>query len=505
MAWFAYSGLTDTDVDIGVKAWNIELTRNNQKETNDIVVSFKDIHPGMDTVSETVEIKNLGDSDASINYSIVSAKILADPKDNFIVNSSTISQYVEDMLSHNYPFHINISLSNDTIIAKTGESNFKVSVSWPLDSGNDEEDSYWGTQASNYKDGSPIQIVINITAEQYIEEESTGDINYQIGKTMLYDVNSNTTCSTLSSSCLENQIIGMVAKRKNLFNKVNPTFSDNLYIPPTIDQTYTFGTDSNSLPLVIINCKPNTTYTISQAVSTSTAKILRVASSTELPVVNGSITEKAGLTEYDGNPLTITTGTNDKYLSLQYYSLNASEEVLTQLRAGLQIEEGATATNYESYETIYKTISLLPSLDNEFSSSTFANYNSTFNSITGDWNVNKRSLVVNDILNLVSGDIINSVLVRPELSDSIIGNLKYGDRINTELNNAIISNGYYSFLNQNYDYLVSSSCYWTNSTYDTDRAFAIIKNDESTSKIYGNSKTNSCKIIPVIEFTVKNN
>lgn len=221
LAWFAYSGLSTMTTEASVKAWYIELERNGSAVSNDIVISLDEIYPGMDPINEVVKIKNLGDSDAQVKYSIVSARILGNPIDNYVVDETTTSEYVEDKLSHDYPFNININLSKGYALSKIGESNFEVSVSWPLDSGNDTFDSEWGSAAyqfqqseQNLKNENPsyqvkpcIQFVISVTAEQYIESDISSDVRYNLGDEILYDVNNNTVCDTLSSTCLKTHVI----------------------------------------------------------------------------------------------------------------------------------------------------------------------------------------------------------------------------------------------------------------------------------------------------------
>ncbi len=151
LAWFAYSGLSNVATEIGVKAWYIELEKNGKSISNDIVISLSEIYPGMDVVNEVVNIKNMGDSDAELNYKIVSARILDNEKDNYVIDDSKVSSdYVEDKLSHEYPFHINVSLSKNYILAKGEDSDFEVSISWPLDSGSDTLDSLWGNEAYKF-------------------------------------------------------------------------------------------------------------------------------------------------------------------------------------------------------------------------------------------------------------------------------------------------------------------------------------------------------------------
>ena len=88
------------------------------------------------------------------------------------------------------------------------------------------------------------------------------------------------------------------------------------------------------------------------------------------------------------------------------------------------------------------------------------------------------------------------------LSDKIIGNLGYGNRLNTELNKLIDDSGYYKFMDNRFPYLVSSSCYWTNSKYDDTHTFAFDKIDAYTSKLYNRANDlidEKCKVVPVIK------
>lgn len=374
LAWFAYSGLTDVSTEIGVKAWYIELEKDGEKVSNDIVISLSQIYPGMDTVNETINIKNLGDSDAQLKYSIVSARLLDNSEDSYTVDDTTTSEYVEDVLSHNYPFHINMNMTKNYAIAKTGESSFTVSVSWPLDSDDDTLDTLWGTEAynfekneeelknqdSNYQIKPSIKIVIKVTAEQYVESEESSDMNYNLGDSILYDVVNNVTCTEISSTCLKTYVID----------------------------------------------------------------------------------------------------TNNK--------LGDS------------------------------TITLLPDPTVTYISSTYSDYSTNMSSIISGWTVTTRPLQVEDIMKIISLDITNTNLVRSGVSDSVLGYIQYGNRINAELNKIILADGYYKVLSSKFSMLTSNNCYWTNSTYNVDKTFAYKILDDTNSKLYGESNTNSCNIIPVI-------
>lgn len=367
LAWFAYSGIASVDTEIDVKAWYIEFQKDNTAVTNNIVISLSDIYPGMDTVSEKVDINNMGDSDAEISYKIESARIL----DEDLVGLDHLA--LEDKLSHDYPFHLNINLSNNYATAKDGHSQIEVSVSWPLDFDNDEVDSEWGNKAfafqksendkfnldPNYQIRSSLKVVISVKAEQYMNSNESPDLNYGLGQVVLYDVVNNKVCNELGGTCIKTYVI-----------------------------------DNNN---------------------------------------------KVG----------------------------------------------------------DKSVTLLPDLFDSYKSGTYDEYTSLFNSLASEWKVNLRPLKVEDVLKIVSNDVTNSVLVRDGLSNDIIGHLKYNDRINTELNKAISYNGYYTFMNSRFNYLMTSRCYWLNNEYN-DGAFALVKVDNDTSKIYKEDRSNSCNIVPVI-------
>lgn len=374
LAWFAYSGIAKVGTQVDVKAWYVEFQKGSQTVSNDVVISLDDIYPGMTPSTESITIKNLGDSNAQLKYKIVSARILDDSADNYVSSETVESTYIEDAISHNYPFHIDVNLSKNYAEAKTGESTFNVSVSWPLDSDNNAQDSLWGQKAytfqnseqtklaadSSYQVQPSLKVIISVTAEQYVEESTSVDPKYQMGNLILYDVVSNHTCTELSTTCLKTHVID-----------INNTLGDT-------------------------------------------------------------------------------------------------------------------------------TVSLLPDVYTSYASGTYDNYTSLLTSATTSWAANKRALTVNDILNIISSDVSNSVLVRSNISDSVIGYLKYGTRIDTELTKAINYSGYYKFKNTSFTYLPSTNCYWTSTSYNTANAFAVKKIDDDYAEVYGETKTNTCNVVPVI-------
>lgn len=235
-AWFAYSGLRKVSTEVDVKAWYIELSKSGEVVTNDIVITLDDVYPGMETVDELVNIENKGDSDAKLSYKIVSARILDSSISGEALENN---EFLSDSLSHDYPFHVNIDLSKNYIASGGDSSTFEVSVSWPLDSGNDNLDSLWGTNAytfqqneqrrliqdPNYEVRPAVQIVISIVAEQFVDTNTSSDMRYTLGDTILYDVLLNRRCQSVSSTCLSTTVIDV----NNTLGDVNVTLLPSLY------------------------------------------------------------------------------------------------------------------------------------------------------------------------------------------------------------------------------------------------------------------------------------
>lgn len=215
LAWFAYSGLATVDTVINVKAWQIEFKKGENKQDSLINVTLNDVSPGMQVKSEVININNLGDDDAAIDYEIKSARIF----DNVITASS--QEELEDILSHNYPFKINMSLSDRHANAHDGTGEFTVSVSWPLDSGDDKSDSDWGKKAydfnkaeidkqkadNTYQIRPSISIAISLKAEQYLSSADNADPEFKLGTIVLYDYKNNVKCTAVSTTCIKSYVI----------------------------------------------------------------------------------------------------------------------------------------------------------------------------------------------------------------------------------------------------------------------------------------------------------
>lgn len=372
-AWFAYSARSSLNTEVGVRSWYLELEKDGGVVSNSVDVYFDDLHPGMESVVETVKITNKGDSVADLNYSIKSARIL---DEEFILSDTVSSDYIEDVISNNYPFKIDMSLSKEFVHAGEDVAYYNIVVSWPMDSGNNELDGLWGSRAykfleeetnkknndSNYEIRHSIDLSLSLSAEQYIGNDIDEDVDFPVGKTILFNPSSNSVCNKVSTNCLITHVV-------DFENKVGDTHV-NLLIDTTSD---------------------------------------------------------------------------------------------------------------------YRVVN-------------FNGYNNALLGIKSLWSdsINIGGLSAINVLKHISEDVVNSKLVAPNLSDMIIGESNYLNRADEKLKSLPLLNGHYEFSNLSFDYLNSSNCYWTNTEYDSNRAYAVKRVDSNISKLYPEDKNTLCSIVPTI-------
>lgn len=211
LAWFAYTGFASGNVNVDIKAWYIEFNGKSEAN-NEIIIPLTNLYPGMDTVIESVNIKNKGDSDAKLSYEIESVRILDDELD-----TSVDQNILRDTLSNGYPFSIDVALSREYIDGGGGESSIDLSVSWPLDSGDNDWDSSWGIKTYDFQDNeakkealdpsyqarSSVKVVINLIAEQNIDK-----FTYNTGNMILFDPELNQRCDVIGeNSCYRTNLI----------------------------------------------------------------------------------------------------------------------------------------------------------------------------------------------------------------------------------------------------------------------------------------------------------
>ncbi len=373
-AWFGYTGRTSTDAEIDVKAWYIELEHDGAIITNEINVSFDSLVPGMDPLTESITVNNLGDADALLKHSLVSARILDKPEDIYnAAGDSEKAKEIEDALAHNYPFRIDIVVSDKVVEAKTGVSTFDITISWPLDSGDNEADTYWGNQAYYYKQQElakqqadptyeiipAVELQIDFIAEQSIGSGDELQVEYLPGTELLIDPTRNQPCTNTSVS----------------------------------------------------NC----------------------------------------------------------YTSYVYDSYNTHEDT---------------------------TVALIPSFGEGFSLTPFNNLQGFVDNKASSWAIDYKVITGEDYLKLIATQY-ETYLKRPGLSDVTVGNIEYGTRATTELQEGITGEGTYVFDSTVFDYLTQGTCYWTNTSISDTHAYAI-KTVAGQTTMYPELKTTSCLAVPIM-------
>ena len=308
LAWFAYSGLATAKTEVGVKAWYIEFEKDNEPVSNNIIISLEDIYPGMEPKKEEVTIKNMGDVDTKLKYSINKARILDSNEDYYELSNNMDSNYIEDVLSHNYPFHIDINLSTLYIDSKE-DAKFEVSVTWPLDSGNNALDSLWGNKAYQYSQTQEelepnerepaIEVTINVTAEQAIDDLDSVDTHFLLGKKIKFDTSTGETCTT-GNTCIDTYVI-------DTFNVVEDEYVNLL---PTTDLGNGTFQDYQSI-------NPNWHTDFNLLTATDILKVISLDIDESLVKINGISDSVIGriLTNTRANSIINNVVTNNGYFS----------------------------------------------------------------------------------------------------------------------------------------------------------------------------------------------
>ena len=162
-AWFIYTTKVDNRIDVHVKSWNVVFQADDEQVTSNIEVEISDVYPGMDDYEYNVTAYNMSEVPASLTYQLLEANILgteyitvegrADRHEQPNVNDLT-SELLIERLQYDYPFIISFSVTNDVLEAESGEEDYTLSITWPFEQSNDEEDTRWGMMAASYMESS---------------------------------------------------------------------------------------------------------------------------------------------------------------------------------------------------------------------------------------------------------------------------------------------------------------------------------------------------------------
>lgn len=162
-AWFIYSNKVSNSITTGVRSWKITFDQDGQTLEQNVEFNFDDIYPGVNNQEKSIDITNNGEMKAYITYKLESIQIF----DEIYTIDNYSSLELENILKKNYPFKI--VFSNDDEINIGDTASFKVSLSWPFESGDDEKDTYYGKKSFEFKQNSmeeQIKIKVKIKASQ---------------------------------------------------------------------------------------------------------------------------------------------------------------------------------------------------------------------------------------------------------------------------------------------------------------------------------------------------
>ena len=180
-AWFIYVNNVSNRLDVHVRAWKVDFEDDGQvvEEVN-VVVS--NAYPGMADFEKSVIAHNYSDLSATANYKILYANIMGteiysqEGKADAgltVLGTEPTSEDLEEMLIYDYPFSFGFNLSSTSLQALTGTSTYTVSLEWPYESGDDEEDTYWGVRAYDYIEDNPGEPCIELKIKVYVIQDNS--------------------------------------------------------------------------------------------------------------------------------------------------------------------------------------------------------------------------------------------------------------------------------------------------------------------------------------------
>ncbi len=134
--------------------------------------------------------------------------------------------------------------------------------------------------------------------------------------------------------------IQIVETGKNLFNKDDDTNKIEGFINGSTKKLVKY----NATKSAYVNILPNTTYTVTK--TKGTRFIIGTSSSLDFNTTFTNIVDGNNGAKQD---LTITSGSNDKYLVVFYYNSGSDTLSAKEIADTIQVEKGSIATDYEPY------------------------------------------------------------------------------------------------------------------------------------------------------------
>ena len=187
-AWFTYTKILNSHLNIHVAAWDMEYYIGEEKKENPIGIEFPVLYPNMEDQIVTVDILNNGEALVDLSYNIeaisivgVSYEVIKESEqpttDNYIIITDPTletdsetgeliakGQIINDL--EKFPFTLEVEHSLQ--VASKDDAYLRVTAKWLGD--NDKLDSEWGYIVGKYFMDNPdatSAITITLSIESY--------------------------------------------------------------------------------------------------------------------------------------------------------------------------------------------------------------------------------------------------------------------------------------------------------------------------------------------------
>lgn len=177
-AWFIYITKVDNNVNVHVKSWDVTFQSGDKEIINTVNVDIDNLLPGMEDYLYEITAYNKSEVSATLSYTLLEARIFnteyitvegREERHEDPVETDMTSAELENKFKNDFPFTLEINLTNDTIAQDNGNELFSIEVTWPYDGKSDVEDTKWGIDAGTFKKQYPdkpcmvLRIKIEIT------------------------------------------------------------------------------------------------------------------------------------------------------------------------------------------------------------------------------------------------------------------------------------------------------------------------------------------------------
>ena len=197
-AWFAYSKVLNSQLNMHVAAWDMEYFIGEEKKENPIGIEFPTLYPHMPEQTVTVDILNNGEALVDLNYNIqaisiagVSYELVPEGKqpttENYINIEKSVVEEKETgevvakgkIINDTTKFPFTLEIEHSAQVSAKNKAYLKVTANWAGD--NDVLDSKWGYTVGKYfmdnpKATSAMSITLSIDSYQANEEIKGGTV-----------------------------------------------------------------------------------------------------------------------------------------------------------------------------------------------------------------------------------------------------------------------------------------------------------------------------------------